>query len=382
MSGVRGRGLAGRLFAQLDDCLFLVHDELRAGSMREAIAAASGVSRGRLAYVGTMQDTFARDLNKNRSLVAKYGSEDLKAMLARVDKWHAAVLARTQMVCARGAMQAKDGEGSKDEAGSDVGASESAPVPAGALGVMGQGASLEAESAGVLDDMLCILLHCKGWERLGAKERKHAAEATVEEEDSQARGGHQRGDRAGSWGAAADCSVAAHGAKRKGPEAGGGRAVLRKRTTEDGAWEPRGSTGTMGRGCDHGREVKSPLEPRRRWGAYAEPGGAAAPGGAGCAAFMLEAVYPPVSHRILNALRGAMLRIYAPTSVLQACHRQQKIDLGGDRVRNWAARIGIPDEETGAAPPAAGDGARRRRAGGRTEGFRQDVGGVVREGGA
>jgi hypothetical protein len=34
-----------------------------------------------------MQDTYAQDLNKNLSLVAKYGSEDLKAMLSRVDEW-------------------------------------------------------------------------------------------------------------------------------------------------------------------------------------------------------------------------------------------------------------------------------------------------------
>lgn len=71
--GVRGKGLVGLFFTQLDDCSFLVHDELRAGSMREAIAAAGGVSR---ADVGTMQDTYVQDLNKNLSLVAKNGSED------------------------------------------------------------------------------------------------------------------------------------------------------------------------------------------------------------------------------------------------------------------------------------------------------------------
>ncbi len=46
VSGVLGKGLVGRLFTQLDSCSFRVHDELRAGSMREAIAAAGGVSRG------------------------------------------------------------------------------------------------------------------------------------------------------------------------------------------------------------------------------------------------------------------------------------------------------------------------------------------------
>jgi len=55
LSGERGGGLAGRLFAQLDGCVFLVH---AGASRRAAIAAAGGVVEGRLADEGALRDTF------------------------------------------------------------------------------------------------------------------------------------------------------------------------------------------------------------------------------------------------------------------------------------------------------------------------------------
>lgn len=42
--GVRGKGLVGLFFTQLDDCSFLVHDELRAGSMRKPLLLQAGLA--------------------------------------------------------------------------------------------------------------------------------------------------------------------------------------------------------------------------------------------------------------------------------------------------------------------------------------------------